>query len=192
MGSAQPTVGSLAAVALGAVHSEIPVYGSGGVTSYNEHTLVRQLRAWVVAGIGSVKIKVGRDLQDDLRRVRAVRAAIGNEAELLVDANGPSTRKDALLWAQRFAEQKVRCFEEPVSSDDLEELRILTEHGPAGMSIAAGEYGCICRTPTRRREGVPAFTPVGNRATSREVGSPGRTCLLLDVFLHHGQGRTTH
>ena len=129
------------AVALGAVHSEIPIYGSGGFTSYDEHTLVRQLSAWVAAGMGSVKMKVGRDLQDDLRRVRAVRAAIGNEAELLVDANGAYTRKDALWWAQRFAEQEVRWFEEPVSSDDLEGLRLLTEHGPAGMSIAAGEYG---------------------------------------------------
>src|SRR5699024_3555801 len=38
-------------------------------------------------------------------------------------------------------EQEIRWFEEPVSSDDLEGLRLLTEHGPAGMSIAAGEYG---------------------------------------------------
>lgn len=128
-------------VALGAVHTAVPIYGSGGFTSYDEHTLVRQLHDWVAAGIGSVKMKVGRDREDDLRRVRAVRDAIGPAVELFVDANGAYTRKDALLWAQRFAEHDVRWLEEPVSSDDLEGMRLLTEHGPAGMTIAAGEYG---------------------------------------------------
>lgn len=127
--------------ALGAVHTDVPIYGSGGFTSYDEETLVRQLHDWVTAGIGKVKMKVGRAREDDLRRVRAVRDAIGPGAELFVDANGAYTRKDALLWAQWFAEQDVRWLEEPVSSDDLEGLRLLTEHGPAGMTIAAGEYG---------------------------------------------------
>jgi L-alanine-DL-glutamate epimerase-like enolase superfamily enzyme len=43
--------------------------------------------------------------------------------------------------AERFAELGVRWFEEPVSSDDLEGLRLLRDRAPAGMNIAAGEYG---------------------------------------------------
>lgn len=128
-------------VALGAVHDATPVYGSGGFTSYDNGTLREQLCGWVEAGIPRVKMKVGSDPDADLGRVAAARSAIGDDVELFVDANGAYQRKQALLWARRFAEYDVRWFEEPVSSDDLDGLHRLCEHGPAGMDIAAGEYG---------------------------------------------------
>ena len=58
-----------------------------------------------------------------------------------MDANGAYSRKQALAQAEQFAELDVRWFEEPVSSDDLEGLRLLRDRAPAGMNIAAGEYG---------------------------------------------------
>lgn len=128
-------------VALGAVHEVTPIYGSGGFTSYDNDTLCRQLAGWVDEGIGRVKMKVGRDPGADAARVAAARSAIGDDTELFVDANGAYHRKQALACAQRFAECDVRWFEEPVSSDDLEGLHLMREHGPAGMDIAAGEYG---------------------------------------------------
>lgn len=128
-------------VALGAVRDATPIYGSGGFTSYDQETLSAQLRGWVEAGIPRVKMKVGRDPGADAARVAAARAAIGDRAELFVDANGAYSRKQALGFAQRFAGYDVRWFEEPVSSDDLEGLHQLRAHGPAGMDIAAGEYG---------------------------------------------------
>jgi L-alanine-DL-glutamate epimerase-like enolase superfamily enzyme len=60
--------------------------------------------------------------------------------ELRVDANGAYTRKQALAFAEAFAAEHVRWFEEPVSSDDLPGLALLCKRAPAGMSIAAGEY----------------------------------------------------
>ncbi|HWF69058.1 MAG TPA: enolase C-terminal domain-like protein [Mycobacterium sp.] len=128
-------------VALGAVHDATPIYGSGGFTSYDDDALRSQLSGWVEAGIPRVKMKVGRDVAADDARVSAARSAIGTETELFVDANGAYTRKHASLWALRFAEHDVRWFEEPVTSDDLEGLHQLCEQGPAGMDIAAGEYG---------------------------------------------------
>lgn len=128
-------------VVLGAVHDAAPIYGSGGFTSYDNDALRAQLSGWVEAGIPRVKMKVGRDPTTDDARVAAARSAIGAETELFVDANGAYSRKQALLWAQRFAEYDVRWFEEPVTSDDLEGLHQLRERGPAGMDIAAGEYG---------------------------------------------------
>ncbi|OMC07357.1 enolase C-terminal domain-like protein [Mycobacterium sp. SP-6446] len=128
-------------VTLGAVHDATPIYGSGGFTSYDNDALRAQLSGWVEAGIPRVKMKVGRDPDADAGRVAAARAAIGDDAELFVDANGAYHRKQALLWAERYAEYDVRWFEEPVSSDDLDGLRQLCERGPAGMDIAAGEYG---------------------------------------------------
>ena len=121
-------------VALGAVHDATPIYGSGGFTSYDNDALRSQLCGWVDAGIPRVKIKVGRDPDADSGRVMAARSAIGDETELFVDANGAYTRKQALLWAHRFAEHDVGWFEEPVTSDDLEGLHQLREHGPPGWT----------------------------------------------------------
>jgi L-alanine-DL-glutamate epimerase-like enolase superfamily enzyme len=126
---------------LGAVRPSVPVYGSGGFTSYPVPRLEAQLRGWVDAGISRVKMKIGREPGQDRARVHAARQAIGEAAELFVDANGAYTRKQALAMAEAFADLGVAWFEEPVSSDDLEGLRLLRDRGPAGMAITAGEYG---------------------------------------------------
>ena len=126
---------------LGAVRESVPIYGSGGFTSYSNGQLRDQLSGWVEQGISRVKMKIGREAKADLRRVGAAREAIGRDAELFVDANGAYSRKQALAQAEKFADVGVSWFEEPVSSDDLEGLRLLRDHAPAGMDIAAGEYG---------------------------------------------------
>ena len=124
----------------GAARDSAPVYGSGGFTSYTVDELQAQLRGWVERGIPRVKMKVGRDANADVDRVRAAREAIGDDAELFVDANGAYSRKQALAQADRFGREGVSWFEEPVSSDDLDGLRLVRDRAPAGMEIAAGEY----------------------------------------------------
>ncbi len=126
---------------IGAVRESVPIYGSGGFTSYSDDQLRGQFGRWVDLGITRVKMKVGREPQDDARRVGVARSAIGPDTELFVDANGAYSRKQALAQARRFADFNVSWFEEPVSSDDLAGLRLLRDRGPAGMDIAAGEYG---------------------------------------------------
>lgn len=126
---------------LGAMRSDVPIYGSGGFTSYAKERLIEQLAGWVKQdGCQWVKMKVGSEPAQDLQRVSTARSAIG-AAGLFVDANGAYTRKQALCFAERFAELGVSWFEEPVSSDDLEGLRLLRDRAPAAMEIAAGEYG---------------------------------------------------
>ena len=126
---------------LGAVRESAMIYGSGGFTSYSIAELQKQLGDWAAQGIKMVKMKIGREPAADFDRVRAAREAIGPLVELCVDANGAYSRKQALAQAEHFAELDVRWFEEPVSSDDLEGLRLLRDRAPAGMNIAAGEYG---------------------------------------------------
>ncbi len=124
---------------LGAVRHEVPIYGSGGFTSYSDARLQEQLGGWVNEdGCRWVKMKVGSEPDRDLQRVEAARRAIG-DATLFVDANGAYSRKQALAFAQKFS--GVGWFEEPVSSDDLAGLSTLRDRAPAGMEIAAGEYG---------------------------------------------------
>jgi L-alanine-DL-glutamate epimerase-like enolase superfamily enzyme len=73
---------------LGSVRQGIPVYGSGGFTSYSIELLQRQLHGWAEQGIAKVKMKVGRKPAEDADRVKAGREAIGAGGELFVDANG--------------------------------------------------------------------------------------------------------
>ena len=126
---------------MGLARDSVPIYGSGGFTSYADDRLREQLGGWVEkAGCRWVKMKIGAEPDRDLDRVRAAREAIG-DAGLFVDANGACSRKQALAFAEACVGLGVTWFEEPVSSDDLEGLRFLRDRAPAGMDIAAGEYG---------------------------------------------------
>lgn len=128
-------------VLLGAARDAIPVYGSGGFTSYSDKQLAAQLGGWSESGIARVKMKIGRDPGRDPTRVEVARNAIGPHTGLFVDANGAYHRKQALEMADALSQHNVAWFEEPVSSDDLEGLRLLRDRAPAEMDIAAGEYG---------------------------------------------------
>src|SRR5690242_5303608 len=129
---------------LGAVRGAVPVYGSGGFTTYDADRLREQLTGWaVVQRIPRVKIKIGESwgtrTPRDLARIAQARAVVGPEVELFVDANGAYTAKQAVRMMQAMADCEVRWFEEPVSSDDLDGLRRVRDAVPA--DVAAGEYG---------------------------------------------------
>jgi L-alanine-DL-glutamate epimerase-like enolase superfamily enzyme len=130
---------------LGRARDEAPVYGSGGFCNLPLELLQHQLSGWVSEGIPRVKIKVGREPERDPRRLAAAREAIGGDSELYVDANGAFTPKEALARAELYSDWDVSWFEEPVSSDDLEGLRLVRERAPAGVEISAGEYVFIER-----------------------------------------------
>jgi L-alanine-DL-glutamate epimerase-like enolase superfamily enzyme len=181
---------------LGPAREGIPVYGSGGFTSYSEDQLRAQLAGWVAEGVPRVKIKIGRHPAADVERVGAARAAIGPTAELFVDANGAYSRKQALAFAARFAEQGVAWFEEPVSSDDLEGLRLLRNRMPAGMEVAAGEYGYdsfyfrrmldagavdVLQADATRCAGISGFLRVGALCEARGLPLSAHTAPALHV-----------
>jgi L-alanine-DL-glutamate epimerase-like enolase superfamily enzyme len=129
---------------LGAVRETVPIYGSGGFTTYDEGQLDQQLEYWVSdLGVGRVKIKIGeswgREPERDLARIRQARRRIGSGPELFVDANGAYSRKQAIRILRAAADQDVRWFEEPVSSDDLAGLRAVRD--AVSADVTAGEYG---------------------------------------------------
>jgi L-alanine-DL-glutamate epimerase-like enolase superfamily enzyme len=131
---------------LPAFHDRVPVYGSGGFTNYPLDRLTSQLAGWVEQGVPRVKLKISRRPDEDPRRLTAVREAIGAGPELFTDANGALTRKEALYWARRLADEwDVRWFEEPVPSDDTTGLRLVRDQGPGRTEVAAGEYGFVLK-----------------------------------------------
>lgn len=125
----------------GMARKSVPLYGSGGFTSYLQEQIIEQFLNWKSLGINRFKMKVGRNPDQDPERVKSVRQALGSQVKLMVDANGAYNRKQALELANMFADAQVDWFEEPVSSDDLEGLRLICAQAPAGMNITAGEYG---------------------------------------------------
>lgn len=127
---------------LGVARCDVPVYGSGGFTTYDPSTLTAQLEGWLASGIRSVKIKIGEDwgrrADRDLERVEQVRRVVGPDREVMVDANGGYHRKQAVRVGRSLESSGVTWFEEPVSSDDkagLAELRAALD-----LDITAGEY----------------------------------------------------
>jgi L-alanine-DL-glutamate epimerase-like enolase superfamily enzyme len=128
--------------ALGAARESVPIYGSGGFTSYSLDTLIEQLAGWAADGIPRVKMKIGIDRgaqpAEDVRRIWAVREAIGADTELFIDANGCFGAKQAIELAQAVG-GACTYFEEPVSSDHLPQMRLVRRAIP--QHVAAGEYG---------------------------------------------------
>ncbi len=185
------------ATLLGRVRDGVPVYGSGGFTSYSVPRLQEQLAGWAAQGIKMVKMKIGTHPDEDVRRVKAAREAIGHKVELFVDANGAYTRKQALEKAEEFTQFHVTWFEEPVSSDDLEGLRLLRDRAPAGMAIAAGEYGYdlayfqrmlqagavdVLQADATRCAGISEFMRIGNLAEGYSLPFSAHTA--PSVHLH--------
>jgi L-alanine-DL-glutamate epimerase-like enolase superfamily enzyme len=129
---------------LGAVHDEVPVYGSGGFVSYDTATMRVQLEHWAgELGIPRVKIKIGEQdgsrEERDMQRLLLARELVGSRVELYADANGAYSVKQAIRMARAAQSLDLRWFEEPVSSDDLAGLRVVRE--AVAPEVAAGEYG---------------------------------------------------
>ncbi|MFC7272779.1 enolase C-terminal domain-like protein [Paractinoplanes rhizophilus] len=125
------------ATLLGVARPSVPVYASGGFTTWDD----KRLTGWLAdhAGIGRAKIKIGESWGTrearDLARIAVARRVLG-DGELYVDANGGYSAKQAIRLAAEFP--GVRWFEEPVSSDDLDGLRRV--RAAIAPDVAAGEY----------------------------------------------------
>jgi len=192
---------------LGAARPGVDVYGSGGFTSYSIDALRDQLAGWVGGGISRVKMKIGRDMDGDVARVQVARDAIGESAELFVDANGAYDRKRALTVAERIAPFRVSWFEEPVSSDDLDGLRLMRDRAPAPMEIAAGEYGYdlpyfrrmleagavdVLQADATRCAGITGFLQVGALCDAFGIPLSAHTAPSLHLAPCCALGRVRH
>ncbi|MEV5896633.1 mandelate racemase/muconate lactonizing enzyme family protein [Nonomuraea fuscirosea] len=105
---------------LGRRRDELPVYGSGVNLHYSLEELVEQAGRWVAAGYRGVKIKVGRpDLAEDVARVAAVRAVIGPDRLLMIDANQRWDLHRARRALAALREFDLHWIEEPLPADDV-------------------------------------------------------------------------
>jgi len=192
---------------LGAYRASVPIYGSGGFTTYSDDELEQQLGDLVSDdGCAFVKMKIGSHPEDDPRRIEVAKRAIG-DAQLFVDANGAYAVQQALSLANAFAEQDVGWFEEPVSSDDLVGLVSIRNRIPAGIEIAAGEYAYTVAYVRRMLEahavdvqqadmtrcgGVTAFLQVAALCEAFHVDLSGHCAPALHLHVACASPRLRH
>ena len=126
---------------LGPYTDTVPIYGSGGWTNYSEAELVKEQLSYVERGIPRVKMKVAKDFgkseAEDVKRLAAVRKAVGDDVEIYLDANGGYYAKQAIAMAKRFEEYNVGWFEEPVMADDIDGLAAISK--ATTIPVASGE-----------------------------------------------------
>jgi L-fuconate dehydratase len=113
---------------------------SAGWLGYDDDTLRRLLKDAVDAGYRHVKLKVGQDIDDDIRRLGIAREVIGWDINLMIDANQVWDVPQAIEWVRRLAEFRPLWIEEPTSPDDvLGHAAIRRAVAPIG--VATGEHG---------------------------------------------------
>jgi D-arabinonate dehydratase len=106
---------------LGGHRSKVPAYGSGINLTLPIDDLVKQNRMFVEMGFRMVKMKIGqKDKNEDLKRIKAIRDAVGNDVDIAVDANNMYGVNTALFMAKKMERYDVYWFEEPVLLDNID------------------------------------------------------------------------
>ncbi|GGW80441.1 L-fuconate dehydratase [Streptomyces caelestis] len=112
---------------------------SPGWLGYSDEKLTRLAKQAVADGFTQIKLKVGADLADDIRRMRTARAAVGEEIRIAIDANQRWNVGEAVEWTNALAEFDPYWIEEPTSPDDVLG-HAAVRRGVAPVKVATGEH----------------------------------------------------
>jgi L-fuconate dehydratase len=112
---------------------------SAGWLGYDDEKVIRLARESVADGFSLIKLKVGADVEDDLRRVQIVRDTVGPDIDLAIDANQRWDVHEAIAWVDRLAPFGLRWIEEPTSPDDVLGMATIAR-AVAPIAVATGEH----------------------------------------------------
>ena len=181
---------------LGAYRDSVPVYGSGGFLVPIEQ-VIEEILSFQEQGYGHFKMKVGsNDWREDLRRVEAVRRAVGDGFDIMVDANQKWNVKHTLFMAPRLEELGVRYLEEPLPTQHYEGYRKVCNN--TSLCIVAGEsqfglrenfqmmrMGCvdILNPDMPRCGGITQYMQVCAVANAFNIPVYSHTCTEINMHL---------
>jgi L-alanine-DL-glutamate epimerase-like enolase superfamily enzyme len=182
----------------GAARTRIPAYAMVGWLNYDEEEVRRICAQAVAQGFTAVKIKVGYPtLNQDLRRIQVVRAAIGDDIRLMVDANQSLTAAEAIRRGRAFQDAGCYWWEEPIPAADLEGYAALTQALDIPVGTGENLYSCadfarflkhnavdIVQPDLRRAGGPTALLQIGHMAAAfyRPYASHGGGPVQLNVM----------
>ncbi len=122
----------------GGANNTCNCYCGGIDLNFTLEELKESIRGYLAMGVNAVKIKVGKDdMEEDLERVAAIRALIGDHTHLMIDANYSMTVERAIEFAKRVKPYDIYWFEEPTIPDDYRGFAEIAEKG--GVPLAMGE-----------------------------------------------------
>ena len=145
---------------LGASRTEVPIYGSGGWISYSVDELIAEVSDYKSRGFKAVKIKVGKaDWREDLERLQLVREAVGDNIEIMMDANQGMQVSPAIALATAARGLNIRWFEEPIDHQDFQGYQLLRNQ--TGISLAMGEreYSTLPLRELIQRNAIDIWQP---------------------------------
>lgn len=126
----------------GGNQTKVPVYGSGGWTSYTDDELVEEMKEIVSRGYKMIKFKVGynggQSPSRDVERVRKVREAVGPDIGIMLDANNCWDAATGARFANRVKDYDIMFLEEPVFADDIPGLNRFKQS--TDLPLASGEH----------------------------------------------------
>lgn len=200
---------------LGGAQQAVPTYLTFGLRTYGHEALVEAAKHWVSQGHNRLKLMVGRlnmngeiDMRgasaqhrednpaEDEARVRAVREAVGDEVELMVDAACLMKYEAALRWCKRLEPYNLMWFEEPILRNDVAALVALRRH--TSIPIAAGQWEDFHKLAALAKAGAVDFmniqvASVGGFTMGRKAAAVAQAFDLpigngayYDMHLHAG------
>lgn len=181
----------------------VPSYNTdGGWLNFDVARLIDEMQRIVGEGWRGVKMKVGKDdPREDLARVAAARAAIGDEIDLMIDVNQRWDRTRAIEWSPRFEDFEIRWLEEPMDPDDIEGHARLAD--VTRIPIALGEHVysktafreyiqraniAYVQADVTRLAGVTEWLAVAEMALSHHVAVVPHHADMMRVHQHLGTG----
>lgn len=126
----------------GGAKSSVPVYSTeGGWLQIATHDLVADAKAMQAAGFAGSKIKIGKPtVAEDRERLAAVREAVGDEYQVLVDANQSFSLSEAIRRADMLAQLGIGWFEEPMPADDVGAHVALSQRSLVPIAVGESLY----------------------------------------------------
>jgi L-alanine-DL-glutamate epimerase-like enolase superfamily enzyme len=145
---------------LGVYTDRCPIYGSGGWISYSIDELIAEVTDYINRGFKAVKIKVGSpNWKSDVERLREVRKAVGDEVDIMMDANQGMELPAAIQLANAVSSLNIYWFEEPLNRLNFDGYQTLKRQ--TGISLAMGEreYDCVALTELIKRKAIDIWQP---------------------------------
>jgi L-alanine-DL-glutamate epimerase-like enolase superfamily enzyme len=144
----------------GVYRDSCAIYGSGGWISYTIDELIEEVTSYQQRGFKAVKIKVGSpDWKTDVERLKQVRKAVGDEINIMMDANQGMQLPEAIQLARKAVEMNIYWFEEPLHHQNFDGYKSLKEQ--TGISLAMGEreYDTLALLELNRRNALDIWQP---------------------------------